>query len=164
MNSPENPSDEFLGKSLQVFSRKHKHLLPVSVKATGSVRWQLGKIEITRNRVKATICVWFSMITYTRHVFACSPYEVRTAAFFSVTLSGITPVKFCWCDTRTHLWMSIENTVSKPGFQIYAYLVSYVLSTSTNMQFSSYKRAIMPTVPAMTNVNMSNIYWYWILW
>ena len=40
----------------------------------------------------------------------------------------------------------------KPGFQIYAYLVSYVLSTSTNMQLSSYKWAVMPTVPATPNV------------
>ena len=54
--------------------------------------------------------------------------------------------------------MSIESTVDKSGFQIYAYLVSYVLSTSTNMQLSSYKPAVMPTVPAMTNVNMSYIY------
>ena len=48
--------------------------------------------------------------------------------------------------------MRIERTVGKPGFQIYAYLVSYVLSTSTNMQLSSYKWAVMPTVPAMPNV------------
>ena len=52
--------------------------------------------------------------------------------------------------------ISIERTVDKPGFQIHAYLVSYVLSTSTstNMQLSSYKWAVMPTVPAMPNVIM----------
>ena len=35
------------------------------------------------------------------------------------------------------------NKEGKPGFQIYAYLVSYVLSTSTNMQLSSYKLAVV---------------------
>ena len=50
--------------------------------------------------------------------------------------------------------MSIERTVDKPGFQIYAYLVSYILSTSTNMQLSSYKWVVMPTVPAMPNIIM----------
>ena len=48
--------------------------------------------------------------------------------------------------------MSIESTVGKPSFQIYAYLVSYVLSTPTNMQLSSYKWAVMPTVPAMPSL------------
>ena len=41
----------------------------------------------------------------------------------------------------------IENTEGKPGFQIYAYVVSYVLSTSTNMQLSSYKLDVVATVP-----------------
>ena len=40
----------------------------------------------------------------------------------------------------------IGNTEGKPGFQIYAYLVSYVLSTSTNMQLSSYKLAVVPDI------------------
>ena len=39
------------------------------------------------------------------------------------------------------------NKEGKPGFQIYAYLVSYVLSTSTNMQLSSYKLAVVASVP-----------------
>ena len=38
------------------------------------------------------------------------------------------------------------NKEGKPGFQIYAYLVSYVLSTSTNMQLSSYKLAVVASV------------------
>ena len=53
--------------------------------------------------------------------------------------------------------MSIESTVGKPSFQIYAYLVSYVLSTSTNMQLSSDKWDVMPTVPVTPNIIMSNI-------
>ena len=60
--------------------------------------------------------------------------------------------------------MSIESTVGKPGFQTYAYRVSYVLSTLTNMQLSSYKQAVMPTVPAMPNVIMSKIeYMYYYI-
>ena len=40
------------------------------------------------------------------------------------------------------------NKEGKPGFQIYVYLVSYVLSTSTNMQLSSYKLAfVVASVP-----------------
>ena len=38
------------------------------------------------------------------------------------------------------------NKEGKPGFQIYAYLVSYVLSTSTDMQLSSYKLAVVVSV------------------
>ena len=40
------------------------------------------------------------------------------------------------------------NKEGKPGFQIYAYLVSYVLSTSPNMQLSLYKLAfVVASVP-----------------
>ena len=39
------------------------------------------------------------------------------------------------------------NKEGKPGFQIYADLISYVLSTSTNMQLSSYKLAVVASVP-----------------
>ena len=48
------------------------------------------------------------------------------------------------------------NKEGKPGFQIYAYLVSYVLSTSTNMQLSSYKLAFV--VASVSDIQSCLIY------
>ena len=44
-------------------------------------------------------------------------------------------------------WEIKGNKEGKPGCQIYAYLVSYILSTLTNMQLSSYKLAVVSSVP-----------------
>ena len=53
-------------------------------------------------------------------------------------------------------WEKKWNKEGKPGFQIYAYLVSYVLSTTTNMQLSSYKLAVVASVP---DIQWCLIYW-----